>query len=186
MPRQQCSPCWLLRTPRANSSRPVAVTAPAINPTTSSKYRGTLDHRVVVYVQNVSERVLIAARQVPRYRHTVASSLFEDDPVSLAQLRQRQPASEWIVDVRIGASLVQDDVAVGHRLDNLRNGFQEAVRLRAGNARWRQRCSDEPMTHPASSRFPRFRRPSAGRSRGSRPAWQGLLRAVRRRRPSGR
>ena len=61
-------------------------------------------------LQHLPQRRLIPTRQIPRHGNPQLRSRFKNQQITLVQLLSRKPAAQKIVDMRIGAGLVQDHV----------------------------------------------------------------------------
>lgn len=87
-------------------------------------YRREGKHRVVMDVEHRPDAAvgiaLVAAREVPGDRNTELLEFCEHDLVATAQLGSGQPATQRIVDVRVGAGLVEDDVTIRKAFEHLR------------------------------------------------------------------
>ena len=80
-------------------------------------YTPALPQRVVVNVQHAPQWFLIATGQTPGNRQADDRSRFEHASITAYQLRVSQPATERIVDMRIGTGLVQQHVTVSEGTD---------------------------------------------------------------------
>ena len=91
------------------------------------------DHRVVVDVEHRADPavlvVLVAAGEVPGDRDAEVLESLEDRAVAPVELFRGQPAAERIVDVRVGAGLVEHQVAAGKALEDLRDRGKEGFGL---------------------------------------------------------
>ena len=80
------------------------------------------DHRVVVDVEHRADPavlvVLVATGKVPGDRDAEALQPFEDRAVAPVELFRGQPAAERIIDMRVGAGLIEHQVAVGEALED--------------------------------------------------------------------
>lgn len=84
----------------------------------------------VVDVQHLAQRCLVTAGQVPGDRQLARCAALEHDAVALRELLAGQPATEGIVNVRVGTGLVQQHIAALELSQHQRQSFQESFRLR--------------------------------------------------------
>jgi len=82
-----------------------------------------------VDVEHLPQRLLVAASQVPRHWYPQLTRGLKYQTVALRQLIGREPTAQWIVDVRVGAGLVQHDVTVLHACDKRWDPHQKLLRL---------------------------------------------------------
>ena len=76
-------------------------------------------------LDNLGKRLLVAASQVPRDRDPKSPEAIEDLPVTGGQLCRGQEPAQWIIDVGVGACLVEHDVTPGHPVDVMRDVVEE-------------------------------------------------------------
>ena len=76
-------------------------------------------------IENLPQRGLVTTGQVPSDRQSKLVAGAEDQAVAFGQLETRKPATERVVDVRIGASLVQQDIAIGEASDLIGDASDE-------------------------------------------------------------
>ena len=61
-------------------------------------------------VQNLPQWFLIAAREIPRDRSITRACAFKDDLVALDYLIRGEHSAQWIIDMYVGARLIQNEI----------------------------------------------------------------------------
>ena len=82
-------------------------------------------HGVVVNIEDLPQRGLVSAGQIPGNRDIQRMRGFKNEPVPLPQLFRGQKSAERVIDVGIGSGLIQDHVAFVHFLNPFRNSRQK-------------------------------------------------------------
>jgi hypothetical protein len=82
-------------------------------------------------VQYLPQWFLIAAREIPRDRSITRASAFKDDLVALDYLIRGEHPAQWIIDMYVGARLIQNEI------EGIKPGddFPEALEVRTRLAR---------------------------------------------------